>query len=465
MKGLKTIYICSNCSYHTPKWMGKCPSCSQWNTFVEDVINTVPEESSIPKRKSMIAQHSGNNRAISYNDLEIPEYIRSVTGLGELDRVLGGGLVHGSVVLISGEPGIGKSTLLMQISECLGESRKVLYISGEESGGQLKLRAKRLGVSGKNLFIHTETNLDSILKETDNIKPDIMIVDSIQTIYDDAIKSAPGSVTQVRESALTLINRAKSEGISMLLVGHVNKEGGIAGPKVLEHMVDAVLCFEGEKLQSYRIIRANKNRFGSTNEIGVFEMSDKGLIEIPNPSEMLLSGRPKNTPGNCAVCTIEGTRPIIAEIQALVSPTSFPAPRRTANGIDYNRLCLIIAVLEKRLGLKFYQNDVYMNVIGGLYLNEPASDAAIALALISSLTDKSVPDDLIAIGELGLSGECRAVSNIEQRVKEAARLGFTQAIIPAKNIEKRKIDSSIKLIPIQSIYEAIKVLVKTESTD
>lgn len=461
MKGLKTIYICSNCSYHSPKWMGKCPSCSKWNTFVEDVIDTSPQEISVPKRRSMIAGN-GENHALSYNELEIPEYIRSVTGLSELDRVLGGGLVHGSVVLISGEPGIGKSTLLMQISECLGEMRKVLYISGEESGGQLKLRAKRLGVSGKNLFVLTETNLDSILKEADKIKPDIMIVDSIQTIYDEAIKSAPGSVTQVRESALTLINRAKTDGISMLLVGHVNKEGGIAGPKVLEHMVDAVLCFEGEKLQSYRIIRANKNRFGSTNEIGVFEMGDKGLIEIPNPSEMLLSGRPKNTPGNCAVCTIEGTRPIIAEIQALVSPTAFPAPRRTANGIDYNRLCLIIAVLEKRLGLKFYQNDVYMNVIGGLYLSEPASDAAIALALISSLTDKAIPDDLIAIGELGLSGECRAVSNLEQRVKEAARLGFTKAVIPAKNIEKRTIDTDIKLIPIQSIYEAIAVLTKNE---
>ena len=462
MKGLKTIDVCSNCSYHTPKWMGKCPSCSQWNTFVEDVINTSPEEPAV-KRRSMISANSGSNHAISYGELEIPEYIRSDTGLSELDRVLGGGLVLGSVVLISGEPGIGKSTLLMQISECLGEKRKVLYISGEESGGQLKLRAKRLGVSGKNLYVLTETNLDSILKEADKIKPDIMIVDSIQTIYDDTIKSAPGSVTQVRESALTLINRAKSDGISMLLVGHVNKEGGIAGPKVLEHMVDAVLCFEGEKLQSYRIIRANKNRFGSTNEIGVFEMSDKGLIEIPNPSEMLLSGRPKNTPGNCAVCTIEGTRPIIAEIQALVSPTAFPAPRRTANGIDYNRLCLIIAVLEKRLGLKFYQNDVYMNVIGGLYLNEPASDAAIALALISSLTDKAVPDDLIAIGELGLSGECRAVSNLEQRVKEAARLGFTKAVIPAKNIEKRMPDSDIELIPINSIYEAIKVLVKSDN--
>ena len=456
MKGLKTIYICSNCSYHSPKWMGKCPSCNQWNTMVEDVIGTPSDEPS-NKRKSMSSLGT-DNRAISYGELEIPEYIRSGTGLDELDRVLGGGLVHGSVVLISGEPGIGKSTLLMQISECLGANKRVLYISGEESGGQIKLRAKRLGVSGNNLFILTETNLDSILKEADKIKPDIMIIDSIQTIYDEMIKSAPGSITQVRESALTLINRAKSQGISMLLVGHVNKEGGIAGPKVLEHMVDAVLCFEGEKLQSYRIIRANKNRFGSTNEIGVFEMTDKGLIEVPNPSEMLLSGRPKDTPGNCAVCTIEGTRPIIAEIQALVSPTAFPAPRRTANGIDYNRLCLIIAVLEKRLGLKFYQNDVYMNVIGGLYLNEPASDAAIALALISSLTDRAVPDDLIAIGELGLSGECRAVSNLEQRVKEAARLGFTKAIVPYKNVEKRQLDTSIELIPIHSIYEAIKIL-------
>ncbi|MBR2335950.1 MAG: DNA repair protein RadA [Clostridia bacterium] len=456
MKGLKTVYICSNCTYHSPKWMGKCPSCNQWNTFVEDVISTSPEETATPKRKSMIS--STENRAISYSDLEIPEYIRSQTGLSELDRVLGGGLVHGSVVLISGEPGIGKSTLLMQICECLGANKKVLYISGEESGGQLKLRAKRLGVSGRNLFVLTETNLDSILSEADKIKPDIMIIDSIQTIYDDAIKSAPGSVAQVRESALTLISRAKGDGISMLLVGHVNKEGGIAGPKVLEHMVDAVLCFEGEKLQSYRIIRANKNRFGSTNEIGVFEMTDKGLIEVGNPSEMLLSGRPKNTPGNCAMCTIEGTRPIIAEVQALVSTTVFPAPRRTANGIDHNRLCLIIAVLEKRLGLKFYQNDVYTNVIGGLYVSEPASDAAIALALISSLTDKAVPDDLIAIGELGLSGECRAVSNLEQRVKEAARLGFTKAVVPYKNIEKRSFDAQIELIPIHSIYDALKVL-------
>ena len=461
MKGLKTIYICSECGYHSPKWMGKCPSCNAWNTMVEDVISTAPEASAPAKRRAA-SGIGANNTAVSYNDLEIPEYIRSKTGLNELDRVLGGGLVHGSVVLISGEPGIGKSTLLMQISDCLGKSRKVLYVSGEESGGQLKLRAKRLGVQGENLYILTETNIDDIIKQTDTIKPDVIIIDSIQTIYDEQIKSAPGSITQVRECALSFISKAKSEGISMLFVGHVNKEGGIAGPKVLEHMVDAVLCFEGEKLQSYRIIRANKNRFGSTNEIGVFEMGDKGLIEIENPSEMLLSGRPKNTPGNCAVCTIEGTRPLIAEIQALVSPTSFPAPRRTSNGIDYNRACLIIAVLEKRLGLKFYQNDVYLNVIGGLHIDEPASDAAIALAMISSLTDKVVPDDLIAIGELGLSGECRAVSNLEQRVKEAARLGFTKAIVPYKNIEKRKLDTNIEIIPIHSIYEAITVLKTNE---
>lgn len=468
MKGLKTVYICSECEYHSPKWLGKCPSCGAWNSFVEDVISTegsqeVSVKSSVARR-GILSNDLVKNNAVAYNELEIPEYIRSKTGLGELDRVLGGGLVHGSVVLISGEPGIGKSTLLMQISDCLGQSKRVLYVSGEESGGQLKLRAKRLGVLGNNLYILTETNIEDIIKETDKIKPDVVIIDSIQTVYSDEIKSAPGSISQVRECALAFINKAKIEGISMLIVGHVNKEGGIAGPKVLEHMVDAVLCFEGEKLQSYRIIRANKNRFGSTNEIGVFEMGDKGLIEIENPSEMLLSGRPKNTPGNCAFCAIEGTRPIIAEVQSLVSPTSFPAPRRTSNGIDYNRLCLIIAVLEKRLGLKFYQNDVYMNVIGGLHIDEPASDAAVALSMISSLTDRAVPDDLIAIGELGLSGECRAVSNLEQRIKEAARLGFSRAIIPYRNVEKRKPDTDIELIPIHSIYEAIKVLKSADVT-
>ena len=453
MKGSKTVYICTECGQKSAKWLGKCPACGAWNSFEEE-IQAEPAKTT---RSNAIG--ISDNHAVTFSELEIPDYMRDETGLSELDRVLGGGLVTGSVVLLSGEPGIGKSTLLMQISDALGESRRVLYVSGEESGGQLKMRAKRLGVDGKNLYILTETNIDKILEEAKKIKPDTMIVDSIQTIYSERSASTAGSVTQVKECALSFIAKAKTEGISVLLVGHVNKEGGIAGPKVLEHMVDAVLYFEGERQQSYRIIRAIKNRYGSTNEIGVFEMTDTGLIEVPNPSEMLLAGRPKNTSGNCAVCTLEGTRPLIAEIQAHVTPTPFPAPRRTANGIEYNRMCLILAVLEKRLGLKFFTSDVYMNVIGGLRLDEPASDAAIALALISSLTDKVIPDDLVAVGELGLSGEVRAVSNLEQRVKEAARLGFTKAIVPYRNIEKRKLDvDGIEIIPIKSIYEALKVM-------
>ena len=455
---LKTVYICSECGAQSPKWLGKCPHCGKWNTLVEEVVDTAPEETKAPRRASMAAA-AGENKATRFGELSLPAYIRTDTGLSELDRVLGGGLVTGSVVLLSGEPGIGKSTLLMQISDALGQNRRVLYVSGEESGGQLKLRAKRLGVSGEHLYILTETNLERILAETNAVKPDVMILDSIQTIYSDQINSAPGSVTQVRECALTFINKAKSEGISMLLVGHVNKEGGIAGPKVLEHMVDAVLYFEGERQQAYRIIRAVKNRFGSVSEIGVFEMTDKGLVEVANPSEMLLSGRPKGVSGNCALCTMEGTRPLIAEIQALVTPTVFPSPRRTGNGIEYNRMYLIIAVLEKRLGLKFYQNDVYMNVIGGLSISEPAADLAIATALVSSLTDRVVPDDLIIIGELGLAGECRAVTNLEQRVREASRLGFTRAIVPYRNVEKRKIEvEGMTIIPVRSIFEVIKEL-------
>ncbi len=458
MKTVKSIFVCEECGAQSPKWLGKCPHCGKWNTMIEQEVT--PEPTRAARRTSMATGSvPGENRAIRFDDLSMPSYMRTDTGLGELDRVLGGGLVTGSVVLLSGEPGIGKSTLLMQISDALGQNRRVLYVSGEESGGQLKLRAKRLGVSGEHLYILTETNLENILAEADEVKPDVMILDSIQTIYSDRVNSTPGSVSQVRECTLTFINKAKSEGISMLLVGHVNKEGGIAGPKVLEHMVDAVLYFEGERQQAYRIIRAVKNRYGSTNEIGVFEMTDAGLLEVPNPSEMLLSGRPKNVSGNCALCTMEGTRPLIAEIQALVSPTVFPAPRRTGNGVDYNRMCLILAVLEKRLGLKFYQNDVYMNVIGGLSIGEPAADLALATALVSSLTDRVVPDDLIVIGELGLAGECRAVSNPEQRIREAARLGFKRAILPYRNIEKRRIEvEGMRIIPVKSVFEVIKEL-------
>lgn len=399
--------------------------------------------------------------AVEFDKLELPDFIRSTTGMGELDRVLGGGLVHGSVVLLAGEPGIGKSTLLLQISTSLcapiaqGE-RRVLYVSGEESQGQIKLRAKRLGVGGKGLYVLTESNVTRVLGQIDKIHPDVIIVDSIQTMFDEHVASAPGSITQVRESALAFISKAKNEGISVIMVGHVNKEGGIAGPKVLEHMVDAVLYFEGEKLRSYRIIRAIKNRFGSTNEIGMFEMSDSGLDEVTNPSEALLEGRPKGVSGNCAVCVMEGTRPIIAEVQALVAQTAYPSPRRMSNGIDYNRMCLILAVLEKRLGYRFSINDAYLNVIGGLHIDEPAADLAVALALISSIKDEPVADDLIAIGEIGLAGECRAVQNYEQRVTEAVRLGFRRIIVPARNQERRPLSfDGVVISPIKSIFDSI----------
>ncbi len=456
MKGLKTVYICSECEYSSPKWLGKCPKCGAWNSFVEDVEEAVPQSTAAQKRTSVV--YSKNSTAEPFSELEAQSYLRSETGLSELDRVLGGGLVAGSAVLISGEPGIGKSTLLLQICDTLGEERRVLYVSGEESSNQIKLRAERLKVKGKNLFILTETNIESTLNEAKRVKPDVIIVDSVQTMYSDAISSSPGSISNVKEVALAFIGKAKTEGISVILVGHVNKEGGIAGPKVLEHMVDAVLNFEGDKRQSYRIIRANKNRFGSTNEIGVFEMTDKGLRQVANPSEMLLADRPTDVSGNCAVCTMEGTRPIVAEIQALVTQTAFPAPRRTSNGIDYNRTCLILAVLEKRLGLRFSGSDVYLNVIGGLQIDEPASDLGIAMALISSLTDKKIPDSLIAIGEIGLAGECRAVSNIEQRVKEAARLGFTQVILPIHNMQSCPELNGVKIYPVKTIYEILKFL-------
>ncbi len=455
MKGLKTVYICSECEYSSPKWLGKCPKCGAWNSFVEDVEEAIPQ-STAQKRTSVV--YSKNSTAEAFEELEAQTYLRSETGLSELDRVLGGGLVAGSAVLISGEPGIGKSTLLLQICDTVGKDRRVLYVSGEESSNQIKLRAERLKVKGKNLYILTETNIESTLNEAKRVNPDVIIVDSVQTMYSNAISSSPGSISNVKEVALAFIGKAKTEGISVILVGHVNKEGGIAGPKVLEHMVDAVLNFEGDKRQSYRIIRANKNRFGSTNEIGVFEMTDKGLRQVANPSEMLLADRPTDVSGNCAVCTMEGTRPIVAEIQALVTQTAFPAPRRTSNGIDYNRTCLILAVLEKRLGLKFSGSDVYLNVIGGLQIDEPASDLGIAMALISSLTDKKVPDSLIAIGEIGLAGECRAVSNIEQRVKEAVRLGFTQVILPIHNMPNCPELDGVKIYPVKTIYEVLKFL-------
>lgn len=440
--------------------MGKCQGCGTWNSLEEQ--RQTPSQPARPGGPAR-AVSAAHTEAVTLDKYTIPDYFRSGTGMGEFDRVLGGGLVDGSVVLLSGEPGIGKSTLLMQISDSLSRGRRVLFVSGEESGGQLKLRARRLGIEGSGIYLLTETSVENILAVADKVKPDILIVDSIQTVYSASSSSSPGSVSQVRESALAFITRAKTAGMSAILVGHVNKEGGIAGPKVLEHMVDAVLCFEGERQQSYRIIRAIKNRYGSTNEIGVFEMTDAGLCEVPNPSEMLLAGRPVDMPGNCAVCTLEGTRPIIAEIQALVSATTFPSPRRTANGLEYNRMYLILAVLEKKLGLRFSANDVYLNVIGGLAIDEPAADLPTALALISSLTDKIVPDNLIAVGELGLSGECRAVSNLDARLREAERIGFTRAVVPFRNVEKHGEIRGIEIIPVKTIYDALKVLVATKN--
>lgn len=457
----KCVYICSECGYQTVKWLGRCPQCQAWNTLEE----TITEEptAQAKKRASALSPnlHSAESRAVAFSDVGMPEYIRAETGIGELDRVLGGGLVSGSVVLLSGEPGIGKSTLLMQLSGRIAddESRRILYVSGEESQGQLKIRAERLGITGNGFYILTDPDIDIILREIDSVKPSVVIVDSVQTLTDSELQSAAGSVTQVRETSTRLIAKAKAENISIMLVSHINKEGGIAGPKTLEHMVDAVLYFEGERRFAHRIVRAVKNRFGSTNEIGVFEMTNEGLEEVPNPSEMLLSDRPAGVSGTCAVAVMEGSRPIIAELQALATPTTFTSPRRTSNGIEYNRVYLLLAVLEKRLGLKFSENDIYMNVIGGLHIDEPASDMAAAMALISSILDRPVPDDLIAIGEIGLAGECRAVSDIEQRVGEAARLGFRRAIVPrrtAGKLDKLRADG-MQIIPVGSIYECVRL--------
>ena len=460
MKAPKSFYVCSECDYRSAKWMGKCPGCGAWNTMQEQQ-EAQPEVQKAPsKRLGLVSSLTQDSEAVLFDTLELPEYMRSDTGLSELDRVLGGGLVLGSVVLLSGEPGIGKSTLLLQICDALGQSKKVLYVSGEESQGQLKLRAKRLGVSGPNLYLCIETDVRRIMAQCDKVHPDILIVDSIQTMYSEDIASTPGSVTQVKETAMALIHKAKNEGISVLLVGHVNQEGSIAGPKVLEHMVDAVLYFEGERQQSYRIIRAIKNRYGSTNEIGVFEMAQNGMKEVENPSLMMLSGRPKNTSGTCVACTMEGSRPILAEVQGLVTSSGFGTPRRMCTGFDYNRMSMIIAVLEKRAGYMFGGMDAYLNVIGGLKLFEPAADLSVAMALVSSLRDKVLNENTLAFGEIGLAGEIRAVNNCEQRINEAGRLGFTKCIIPFHNYKSlsKETKISMDIVPVRTIRTAFDAI-------
>lgn len=453
MKQLKTMYVCSNCSAKYPKWMGRCTSCGEYNTVCE----VVSQPNLSTARSSAITP----TKATRFSELKLPVYMRIKTGMRELDRVLGGGIVDSSVILITGEPGVGKSTLLTQISGVLAKDRKVLYVSGEESTAQLKFRADRLGVDGKDLFILTETNVDRVIEECKESACDYVIVDSIQTMYTEEYTSTAGSITQVRECTMRLINYAKSSGVCVIIVGHVNKEGSIAGPKVLEHMVDAVLNFEGDRQQLFRIIRASKNRYGSTNEIGVFEMTEKGLLEVTNPSELLLAGRPIEISGNCAVCVIEGTRPLITEIQALTASTVFSAPKRASNGLDYNKLHLILAVLEKRLGLKFSTLDTFVNVVGGIRLDDPSFDLPLALSLISSVKDVSIPDDLIAFGEIGLAGECRSASSVEIRINEASKLGFNKIVLPQSNFIKLKnngqLIKDITYIPVKSIFDALTV--------
>lgn len=455
----KTEFVCRECGHKTSKWYGKCPGCGEWNTLDESEIETEIKKSSFSKVKASVKRTE--RKSFPINRIDLPEHVRTKSGIGEFDRVLGGGIVNGSVVLISGEPGIGKSTLLLQVCGCLGDSNKLLYVSGEESPGQLKLRAERLGINSENVLVYSECELSDITAEIELTEPRIVIIDSIQTLYDANASSVQGSVTQVKICANELIRIAKTRNIAILIVGHVNKDGAIAGPKVLEHMVDTVLYFEGDKQHSYRLLRAVKNRFGSTNEIGVFDMKESGLCEVDNPSEYLLSQRETDVSGSCALCVVEGTRPILAEIQALVTTTVYPAPRRTSNGFDYNRMNLISAVLEKRLGLGFSSKDIYLNVAGGLRLEEPSSDLATAIALISSLKDIAVPADFVAIGELGLAGECRGVSGIEQRIRECSRLGLNKIMIPYANyIKLSKNDFSnkgITIIPVRNIFEALKI--------
>ncbi|MDD2268847.1 MAG: DNA repair protein RadA [Eubacteriales bacterium] len=451
----KTVFICSSCGYNSVKWYGKCPECSEWNSFEETVIKKEP----LSKSKTSKTMTAHTSVASTISSIQFPEHIRLKTGLSEFDRVLGGGIVKGSAVLLSGEPGIGKSTLLLQICDSVCKYGKVLYVSGEESAAQIKLRATRLGVNSDNLLVLCETNLSEIMPEIDVINPTVVIIDSIQTMYDEDLTSYPGSVTQVKQCAMRLLNKAKANDMAIMIVGHVNKDGAIAGPKVVEHIVDAVLYFEGEKQHAYRIIRAAKNRFGSTNEIGVFEMVETGLSEVENPSAMLLSQRPRGVSGSCAVCVVDGTRPIIAEIQALVSPSYLPNPKRMSSGLDYNRSSLILAVLEKRLGYRFSTQDIYINVAGGLRIDEPSSDMATALALISSYKDIAIPDDVIVFGEIGLAGECRSVSHVEMRINEAVRLGFKTIAVPHRTLKNlKKSFEGVKIYPVRSVFDLLKLI-------
>lgn len=451
MAKAKTVFYCTNCGNETPRWQGKCPACGAWNTIEEHIEK--PSASSVKTKAAPVGQ---SKRPQRLQEISLEGETRFSTGMGELDRVLGGGAVAGSLVLVSGAPGIGKSTLLLQICNSLCADRSVLYVSGEESERQLKLRAERLGVAPESLFVLSETRLSDILEAAAETKPDILIVDSIQTLYNEENDSSPGSVSQVKDCTMSMMQLSKSNGITVFVVGHINKDGNIAGPKVLEHMVDCVLYFEGDPNSSYRLLRAAKNRFGSTNEIGVFEMQDSGLTEVPNPSQMLLEGRPEGASGTCVSCVMEGTRPVLAEVQALVAKTMLNVPRRVSDGFDFNRAVLMLAVMEKRAGMKMSMFDAYVNVIGGLRLDEPGADLPVVLALASSYQDQCIPDDLVAVGEVGMTGEIRSVSHMNQRLAEISRLGFKKCMIPRGGSEKLDIPEGLTVYRVKNIREAIE---------
>lgn len=446
----KAIYICNECGYQTTKWMGKCPACNGWSTLIETIVNDEKPQTTARKRITT------NARKITEITSDFDKRIK--TGINELDRVLGGGMVSGSLILVGGDPGIGKSTLLLQICEKLGENKKILYVSGEESERQIKLRAERLGVGEAELYLVSENDIESILECIDSIAPDIVIIDSIQTMHCQAVTSAAGSVPQVREVTNALMRTAKSSNITMFIVGHVTKDGSLAGPRVLEHMVDCVLYFEGDRQMSFRILRAVKNRFGSTNEIGVFSMTNKGLVEVENPSAMLLEGRCADSSGSAVVCTLEGSRGVLAEIQALVSPVGFGNPRRMSDGIDFNRVILMIAVLEKRCRLNLANYDVYINVAGGLKIDETAVDLGICAAIISGLCDTPIPADTVFIGEVGLGGELRSVSQLEKRLNEIQKLGFKTAVVPKMAAKNIKAPDGLKVIRVSALWEVSKLI-------
>lgn len=450
----KSVFVCSQCGYESVKWYGKCPQCGEWNTM-EEQVSIATSTGGAGKRTKVGTMPV---KRLSEIDSDIEKRIS--TGINEFDRVLGGGIVEGSLVLLSGDPGIGKSTILLQICQSLDSSQKILYISGEESERQIKLRANRLGVFNDSLYVLAQTDVSMIVETVKSERPNLVIIDSIQTMMLDDVSSSAGSITQVRECTNIFMHLAKSLEIPIFIVGHVNKDGAIAGPKVLEHIVDTVLYFEGERNYSYRMLRSVKNRFGSTNEIGVFEMTQEGLKEVQNPSLLMLSGRPKNTSGTCVACTMEGSRPILAEVQGLVTASGFGTPRRMSTGFDYNRMNMLIAVLEKRAGYFFNGMDTYLNVIGGLRLYEPAADLSVAMALVSSLKDTVVDEETLAFGEIGLAGEIRAVNNCEQRISEAKRLGFTKCVIPFHNYKSlsKELKVSMDIVPVRTIRAAFEAI-------